>query len=154
MAIRNIVQLGEAVLRTVAKEVSDFDDRLHMLIDDMIETMIDADGIGLAANQVGILKRVFVISLDLEKYYEFVNPRIVEYSGSEIFEEGCLSILGVKGNVERPSKIKVVAQDRNGKEFDLDADGLLARVIQHEYDHLNGVLFVDKVVGETTKVEG
>jgi peptide deformylase len=147
------VQLGASVLRTVAKEVVEFDEKLHILIDDMIETMVDADGIGLAANQVGILKRVFVVSVDLEKFYEFINPDIVESSGSEIFEEGCLSILGVKGNVERPSKIKVVAKDRDGKEFALEADGLLARVIQHEYDHLNGVLFVDKVIGETIKTE-
>lgn len=158
MALRKIVQIGDVVLRTKAKEVVEFDERLHTLIDDMIETMIDANGIGLAANQISVLKRVFVASPDQgigdeesgekveAEVYEFVNPKIVETSGKDVFEEGCLSILGVKGKVERPKNLTVVAQDRYGKEFKLKATDLLARVIFHENDHLDGILFVDKLM--------
>jgi len=160
MAIRNIVQIGDKVLRTRAKEVTEFDTRLHTLLDDMIETMIDANGIGLAANQVNVLKRVFIASPDqgLEpeddstpepaKVYEFINPKIIETSGKDLFEEGCLSIIGKKGRVERPKNLTIVYQDRYGKEYTLKATDLLARVIFHENDHLDGVLFVDKVIDE------
>ncbi|MDR1138465.1 MAG: peptide deformylase [Clostridiales bacterium] len=146
MAIRKVVQIGDLVLRQVAKQVVSFDDRLHTLIDDMIDTMFEQDGVGLAANQIGVLKRVFVVSPEQDKVFEFVNPVIVNTKGTWTFEEGCLSVLGTKGYVERPSELTIVAQDRYGKEFEMQADGLLARIILHEYDHLDGILFVDKTI--------
>lgn len=143
----DIYTLGEEVLREKTKRVAEFDSALTMLIDAMFETMEEADGIGLAAPQVGVLKRFFVV--DTRKANEkiaFINPEIIEMShevGS--YEEGCLSIPGMYYDIVRPLSVTVQAQDVKGKSFTLKAEGLLARVIQHEYDHLQGTLFIDRM---------
>ena len=151
MAIRTIVKEGDPILNKVCRPVTKFDDRLATLLDDMRETMIAADGIGLAGPQVGMLRRLFVvldttdapeeIPEDYEyKFIDFVNPEILAVSEEEETSyEGCLSFPGHNGAVTRPEAIKVRAQDRNGEWFELEADGLLARCIQHENDHLDGV---------------
>lgn len=148
MAIRNIVAIGNDVLRERSREVTTFDSRLAVLIDDMIDTMFKANGVGLAAPQVGILKRVAVVSIDGEKIYELVNPVITNASGRQLGEEGCLSIPKKYGIVERPNKIIVEYQDRNGVKKSIKATGFLARAFCHEIDHLDGVLYVDKVIKE------
>lgn len=144
MAIRRIVMHPDEVLRQKAKEVSKFNANLHKLLDDMAETMYDADGVGLAAPQVGILKRVIVMDCG-EGLIELVNPEIVERAGEQFAEypEGCLSIPGLRGDVRRAKWVKVRGQDRHGNEVELEAEDLLARCVQHEIDHLNGVLFID-----------
>ena len=151
MAIRTIVKEGDPIMNKVCRPVTKFDDRLATLLDDMRETMIAADGIGLAGPQVGMLRRLFVvwdttdaheeIPEDYEyKFIDFVNPEILAVSEEEETSyEGCLSFPGHNGAVTRPEAIKVRAQDRNGEWFELEADGLLARCIQHENDHLDGV---------------
>lgn len=144
MAIRNIRTKGDEVLRKKCRNVDVINERTLTLIEDMIDTMYDADGVGLAAPQVGILKRIFVI--DVYDYYGprvFINPEILEVGGSQIGEEGCLSVPGVSEDVERPNYVKVKALNEKGEEFILEAEELLARAICHENDHLNGVLFVD-----------
>lgn len=146
MAKRLIVKVGDDLLRKRSREVTEFDERLGELLDDMRETMIAADGVGLAAPQVGVLKRAVVISPDGRDFYEFVNPVIVSSSGRQICREGCLSVPGVSGEVERPKKIEVLAYDRNGKRFVLNAEGYLANICCHEFDHLDGVLFIDKML--------
>lgn len=146
MAKRLIVKVGDDMLRKRSREVTEFDGRLGELLDDMRETMIAADGVGLAAPQVGVLKRAVVISPDGRDFYEFVNPVIVSSSGRQICREGCLSVPGVSGEVERPKKIEVLAYDRNGKRFVLNAEGYLANICCHEFDHLDGVLFIDKML--------
>lgn len=146
MAKRLIVKVGDELLRKRSREVTEFDGRLGELLDDMRETMIAADGVGLAAPQVGVLKRAVVISPDGRDFYEFVNPVIVSSSGRQICREGCLSVPGVSGEVERPKKIEVLAYDRNGKRFVLNAEGFLADICCHEFDHLDGVLFIDKML--------
>lgn len=143
MAIRNIIQLGDPTLRKKSFEVSDFGKKTAELLDDMKDTLIKADGAGLAAPQVGVLRRVFIVYVD-GKLYECINPVIIEKSGVQRGEEGCLSVRGKYGLVERPNKVKVKAFDRNGKPFVVDAEGFLARAFCHEYDHLEGVLYVDK----------
>ncbi|ENZ01736.1 peptide deformylase [Clostridium thermobutyricum] len=146
MAIRNIRKKGEEVLRKKSKIVENIDNRTLTLIEDMIDTMYEADGVGLAAPQVGILKRIFVIDVyDGEGARVFINPEILESSGSQIGEEGCLSAPGEFGEVERPNYVKVKALNENGEEFVLEAQELLARAIFHEYDHLDGIIFLDKV---------
>ncbi len=146
MAIRNIRKKGEEVLRKKSKIVENIDNRTLTLIEDMIDTMYEADGVGLAAPQVGILKRIFVIDVyDGDGARVFINPEILESSGSQIGEEGCLSAPGEFGEVERPNYVKVKALNENGEEFVLEAQELLARAIFHEYDHLDGIIFLDKV---------
>lgn len=143
MAIRKIVTYPNPILREKAKTVTKFHERLHKLLDDMAETMYDAPGVGLAAPQVGILKRAIVIDIG-EGLIEMVNPEIVEKSGEQIEPaEGCLSIPNLQGEVRRANKVKVVGQDRYGKPIEMEAEGFLARAFQHEIDHLNGVLFID-----------
>lgn len=143
MATRRILTDQDPTLRKTAKIVNDFDDRLHTLLDDMYETMKLNEGVGLAANQVGIVKRVVVMDMG-EGLIEMVNPEIVKNSGQDRQTEGCLSIPGVRGYVIRPEKVTVKAQDRNGKEIKLVGEGALARCMCHEIDHLNGILFTDK----------
>ena len=143
MAIRNIVQVGDDVLRKKSFEVGVIDDKIRMLIDDMKETLFKAEGAGLAAPQVGVLKRIFTVYAE-EKYYECINPVILSKSGSQKGEEGCLSVRGRYGVVERPMKVKVKALDRFGKPFTVVASGFLARAFCHEYDHLDGILYIDK----------
>ena len=144
MAIRNIRTKGDEVLRKKCRNVDVINERILTLIEDMIDTMYDADGVGLAAPQVGILKRIFVIDVyDDYGPRVFINPEILEVGRSQIGEEGCLSVPGVSEEVERPNYVKVKALNEKGEEFILEAEELLARAICHENDHLNGVLFVD-----------
>jgi len=143
MAIRKILTDDDPTLRKTARTVDKFDDRLHTLLDDMYETMKVNEGCGLAANQVGIIKRAVVMDMG-EGLIEMINPVIEKSSGTNRQIEGCLSIPGVKGYVVRPDKVTVKAQDRNGKEIVLKGEGPLARCICHEIDHLNGILFTDK----------
>ncbi len=145
MAIREIVTLGDDVLTKRCRTVEKFDDRLAMLIDDMIDTLHESNGVGLAAPQVGILRRVVVIEIDPEQgVIELVNPEIIEASGKQVGIEGCLSLPGKWGINARPLKVTVKAQDRNGKEFTITGDNLLARAFCHELDHLDGVLYHTK----------
>ena len=143
MAIRNIIQIGDPTLRKRSFEVTEVNDKIRQLLDDMKETLIAADGAGLAAPQVGILRRIFIVMAE-DKYYECINPEIVEQSGSQKGSEGCLSVRGKYGDVERPNKVTVKALDRYGKPFTVKAEGFLARAFCHEYDHLDGILYVDK----------
>ena len=155
MAIRNIVKLGEddAVLHKRARKVEKFDARLHELLADMAETMYAADGAGLAAPQVGVLKRAVVIDVG-EGLIELVNPEILWSEGEAISTEGCLSVPGRRGTVKRPEKVRVRAQDRKGNPIELEGEGLLAVCLCHELDHLDGILYVDKMIEDVTdKVE-
>ena len=148
MATRNIVKIGDPILREKCREVTTFDDRLGQLIDDMTETMFKAEGVGLAAPQVGILKRVCVVCVDGETVYELVNPVIVRASGSRIGTEGCLSIPGRSGQVERPKKIAVEAFNRNGDAVKYKVEGFAAVAFCHEIDHLDGIMYIDKMISE------
>jgi len=142
MGIRRILTADEPVLREKTKKVSHFDASLHRLLDDLVDTMRDAPGIGLAANQVGVPLRVAVIELE-EKVTELVNPQVVRTSGEVLDWEGCLSIPGFVAEVKRAARVTVKAQDRQGKEFRVKGGELLARALQHEIDHLNGALYID-----------
>ena len=148
MALRDIVKDKDPILRKKCREVTDFGAKLSKLLDDMHETMIAADGVGLAGPQVGVLRRVAVVSPNGRNFYEFVNPVIVSSSGTQICREGCLSVPGINGEVERPKKIEVMAYDRNGRRFLLKAEGFLANICCHEFDHLDGILFIDKMMGK------
>lgn len=148
MAIRNIREIGEEVLTKRCKEVTEMTPRVRELIEDMLETMYEANGVGLAAPQVGVLKRVVVIDVTGEDPHIFINPRIVESSGEQTGQEGCLSVPGKSGQVTRPNYVKVAALDVNMKPFELEGTELLARAICHELDHLDGHLYVEKVEGE------
>ncbi|MCF6190430.1 MAG: peptide deformylase [Cocleimonas sp.] len=145
MAKLNILRFPDARLRTKAKPVGEVTDKTRALLDDMLETMYDAPGIGLAATQVNVHQQIVVIDVSEEKDepYCFINPVITKAEGEEVCEEGCLSVPEYYAEVERAETITVVALDRNGKEFTLEADGLLAVCVQHELDHLKGKLFVD-----------
>jgi len=148
---REIRIYPDPVLKERAKEVEDFGPSLWELVDDMFETMYKRGGVGLAANQVGVLKRVVVIDLDSGKEGQgknqlvLVNPEIVSAQGEVVAEEGCLSLPGLYKKVKRAERVVVRAKDREGKEFTLEAEGLLSRAIQHEVDHLNGILFIDRL---------
>ncbi|CDF57886.1 peptide deformylase [Thermobrachium celere] len=144
MALRQIRKIGDDVLRKVSKPVTKFDERLKILVEDMIDTMYEADGVGLAAPQVGILKRVIVIDVG-EGPKVYINPEIIYEEGEQIDEEGCLSVPNRRGLVKRPYKVRVKAQDLNGNEFIEEGEELLARAFCHEIDHLNGILFIDKI---------
>lgn len=147
MALREIVKFGEDILRKKCRPVTVFDEKLWTLLDDMKETMQQAQGAGLAAPQVGILRRVCVIDVrDKHGVIELVNPEIIEATGSQTGGEGCLSAPGEWREVERPAIVTVKAQDRNGNEFTMTGEGLLARAFCHETDHLDGVLFIDKAI--------
>ena len=151
MAIRKIVKLGEDdVLRKHARRVDKFDKRLATLLDDMADTLYEADGAGLAAPQVGILKRAVVIDVG-EGLIELVNPEILSSEGEQMCIEGCLSVPGRRGRVLRPEKVLVHAQDRKGKHIELEGEGFLANAICHELDHLDGVLYVDKMIEDGRK---
>lgn len=143
MAIRKIRQLGDEVLRKKSKKVTVFDEKLKELIEDMAETMKWANGVGLAAPQVGILKRVVVIDVG-EGLIELVNPEIMAEEGEVVGVEGCLSIPGITGEVARPKKVKVRAQNSKGEFIELEGEDLLARALCHEIDHLDGILFIDR----------
>ena len=144
MALRNIRKYGDDVLRKKCREVEQIDNRLLTLIKDMFETMYEADGVGLAAPQVGILKRLFVIDIG-EGPLVFINPEILETSGEQIDDEGCLSLPGKMEEVKRPNYVKARAINEKGQTFEIEAEGLLARAILHENDHLDGTLFIDRI---------
>ncbi len=149
MAIREIVKIGDEVLRMKAKEVTEFGANLGVLIDDMFETMFKADGVGLAAPQIGIVRRICVVSVDGGKTkYELVNPVILKSSGTQRGPEGCLSCPGRSGVVCRPKKLTVQAQDRTGETKMYKVDGFTAVAFSHEIDHLDGILFIDKAESE------
>ena len=145
MAIREIREKGDEILYKKCKAVVKFDEKLHILLDDMNETMQSRDGVGLAAPQVGILKRAVVIDVGDGKI-ELINPEIVEESGEQTGSEGCLSVPGVFGEVTRPNVVTVKAQDRDGKWFKITGKELLARAFCHEIEHLDGKLFLDRVI--------
>jgi peptide deformylase len=144
MALRQIVQIGDEVLRKKSKQVEKIDNKIIELLDDMAQTMYAADGVGLAAPQVGVLKRVVVIDIG-DGIIELINPEIIETSGTQTDDEGCLSVVGEVGVVTRPYKVKVRAYNRKGQLFEMEGEELLARAFCHEIDHLNGILFVDKI---------
>lgn len=152
MAIRNVVKLGDETLRKKCKPVTVFDEKLGTLVDDMKETLKKENGVGLAAPQVGMLKRVIVVN-DGEKCFELVNPVIIKESGIQKNVEGCLSIPNKYGITKRPLKVTVKAFDRNGKEFRVTGTDLMARCYCHEIDHLNGILFIDNVIRMLTPDE-
>ena len=145
MALREIRKKGDEVLYKTCKEVKEFDKKLAILLDDMYDTMEKSEGVGLAAPQVGILKRCVVIDIG-EGRIELVNPKIIKEEGSQTGPEGCLSVPGEWGEVERPQKVTVEAFDRHGKKFTMTGEDLLARAFCHELDHLDGKLFLDKVI--------
>ena len=153
MAIRNIREIGDEVLTKRCKEVREMTPRTRELIEDMLETMYEANGVGLAAPQVGILTRIVVIDTTGETPYVMINPRIVETSGEQTGQEGCLSVPGKAGEVTRPNYVKAVALDINMQEFELEGTELLARAICHELDHLDGHLYVEKVNGPLLEVD-
>lgn len=144
MARRNIVKMGDPLLRKISKPVEVFDEKLHVLLDDMIDTLHFEEGLGLAAPQVGILKRVCIVEYD-DKLYELVNPVLLHSEGKCIDNEGCLSVVGFRGLVERPQKIDITYFDRFGNKQSLHAEDYFARVFLHEMDHLDGILFADKM---------
>lgn len=147
MAIRNLRYEGDAILRKASREVKEVTPKVRQLIDDMLETMYEANGVGLAAPQVGILKRIVVIDIG-EGPLVMINPRIVKTEGTQTGDEGCLSVPGKAGTVTRPNEVTVRFMDENGEYYELEAQELLARAICHECDHLDGKLYVDLVEGE------
>jgi len=149
MAIRKIRTLGDEVLRKISKPVEKIDQRILTLIEDMVDTMYEANGVGLAAPQVGILKRVIVVDIG-EGLYKLINPEIVYEEGEQVDEEACLSIPNRSGFVKRPKKIKVKALNEKGEEVIIEAQDFFARALCHEIDHLNGVLYIDRL--ETQEV--
>jgi peptide deformylase len=149
MAVLEILTYPHPILKTPAQPVEVVDEEIKQLVSDMAETMYTAEGVGLAANQIGVLKRVFVIDTAAEdepsKLLVFINPEITELVGEQMFAEGCLSFPGAQEEIKRAEKVHVRALDADGKPFELEADGLLAVAIQHENDHIDGVLMIDKV---------
>jgi len=152
MALRNILTEGEPTLNKVSRKVTKFDDRLHILLDDMAETLLDANGVGLAAPQVGVLRRAVVIA-DGDEILELVNPEIIASDGEQTGMEGCLSVPGKYGIVTRPETVTVRAQDRDGNWFEVDGEELIARAFCHELDHLDGHLYTEKVERFLTEEE-
>lgn len=150
MAIRNIREDGDSVLKKVSKEIKEVDKKILTLIDDMLDTMYDAGGVGLAAVQVGVLKRLVVIDVSEEGNDPIIliNPVIVETDGLQTGDEGCLSIPGKVGTVSRPDYVKVKAFNEKMEEFTVEGTGLLARAFCHELDHLDGILYTEKIEGE------
>jgi len=144
MALRNIVVEGDEILRKKCREVAEVDDRIRTILDDMIETMRDAYGVGLAAPQIGMMRRMFVAEPEPGRVYCFVNPEITAMEGSVEDEEGCLSVPGMAGIVERPQKITIKGLDRDGNPQEYTFEDFDARVMCHEFDHLEGTLYIDK----------
>lgn len=145
MALRNIVIEGDEILRKRAREVPEINERICMILDDMLETMREQDGVGLAAPQVGILKRIFIVEIE-GQLIELINPEILETDGVQSEDEGCLSVPGMVGTVERPAYIKIKGLRRDGQEVTCEGRGLLAIALSHEYDHLEGILYTDKAM--------
>ena len=153
MAIRKIRTMGDPILNKTCKEVKEVTPRIRELIEDMLDTMYDANGVGLAAPQVGILKRIVVIDTTGEDPIVMINPRILETSGEQTGGEGCLSVPGKTGTVTRPNYVRAVAFDENMEEYEIEAEELMARAICHETDHLDGHLYVEKVEGPLMATE-
>ncbi|WP_324717671.1 peptide deformylase [Carboxydochorda subterranea] len=153
MAVLPILRIGAPVLRQKAKPVQRVTRRHRKLIEDMRETMEKAPGVGLAANQVGVLERIVVVDPG-DRFMALINPEILTSEGSDVDVEGCLSIPGVTGYVERAARIRIRALDERGRPLELDAEGYLARIIQHEVDHLDGVLFIDRASRIVQEEEG
>jgi peptide deformylase len=155
MAIRNLRYMGDSILNKVSKPVTEVNDKINTLIDDMLDTMYEANGVGLAAPQVGVLKRVVTIDVSPEgdQPIVLINPVILEMDGEQVGDEGCLSVPGKAGQVTRPNHVKIRAFDRNMKEYEMEGEGLLARAFCHEIDHLDGKLYVDLVEGELHEVK-
>lgn len=143
MALRNIVKYGDEILKKTCRPVTDINDRIQVLIDDMIETVHEANGAGLAAPQVGVLRRIFVVDIGGGPIV-LINPEIVETDGVQDGEEGCLSLPGRAGKVSRPNYVRIKGLDRNGNEVEYEGTELLARAFCHENDHLNGILYIDR----------
>ncbi len=152
MALRTIREMGDAVLTKVCKEVKEMTPRTMDLIEDMLETMYEANGVGLAAPQVGILKRIVVIDVTGEDPIVMINPKILETDGEQTGQEGCLSVPGKSGVVTRPNYVKATALNEDMEPFEIEGTELLARAICHELDHLDGHLYVEKVEGELMDV--
>lgn len=153
MAIRNIREIGDSVLEKNCKEVKEITPRIQELIADMYDTLYEANGVGLAAPQVGILKRIVVIDTTGEDPILLINPKVLETSGEQTGYEGCLSVPGKTGQVTRPNYVKLLAYDENLEPFEIEGTELLARAMMHELDHLDGHLYVEKVEGELQDVE-
>ena len=153
MAIRNIREIGDSVLEKNCKEVKEITPRIQELIEDMYDTLYEANGVGLAAPQVGILKRIVVIDTTGEDPILLINPKILETSGEQTGYEGCLSVPGKTGQVTRPNYVKLLAYDENLEPFEIEGTELLARAMMHELDHLDGHLYVERVEGELQDVE-
>ena len=154
MAIRKIVTYPAEILETSCDKVTVFDKKLAKLLDDMYDTMIEHDGVGLAAPQIGLKQRIAIVDIDDELgTIELINPKLIQQSGSQTGPEGCLSFPGIYGEVTRSNYVKVQAQDRKGRTFLIEAEEFLARAIQHEMDHLDGVLFTSKVTKYLTESE-
>ena len=159
MAIRNIIKEGDSVLRKNCRVVTDFNDRLHLLLDDMRDTLAQSGGVGLAAPQVGVLRRaVLVLETNVEEgeeeyVIELINPEIISTEGEQDGPEGCLSVPGQFGLVKRPERVRVRAQDRDGNWFEVEGEGLTARCFCHEIDHLSGKLFIDETYHMLTEEE-
>jgi len=147
MALRNIRKYDDEILRKKSRKVDEITKRELILLEDMLETMYEAEGIGLAAPQVGILKKIIVVDVG-DGPLKLVNPELIEVIGSCFDYEGCLSLPEEQGNVERPEKVKVIAKNEKGEAVEIIGEGLLARALCHEIDHLNGILFIDKVIPE------
>ncbi len=145
MARRNIIKMGDPLLRKISRPVEAFDGKLAQLIDDMKDTLHAVGGLGLAAPQVGVLKRVCIVEYD-DQFFELVNPVLLRSSGKCVDNEGCLSVVGFRGLVERPEKIDIEYYDRKGVKHSQHAEGYFARVFLHEMDHLDGILFADKMI--------
>ncbi|AFK86725.1 MULTISPECIES: peptide deformylase [Thermoanaerobacterium] len=145
MALRYIRKIGDPILYKKAKYVDKIDDHVIMILDDMAETMYNADGVGLAANQIGILRRLVVVDVG-DGLIELINPEIILEEGEQIGKEGCLSVPNVTGEVKRPKKVRVRYQDRTGEYKEIEGEDFLARALSHEIDHLNGILFVNKAI--------
>lgn len=146
MALRNIVTEGDPILRKKCRPVDKVDDRIRGILEDMLETLHEAGGVGIAAPQVGILRRMFIAEPEPGEVYYMINPEILEKNGSDTAEEGCLSVPGFAGAVERATYVKIKALDIDGSERTIEAEEWAARVMQHEYDHLEGILYTDKAI--------
>lgn len=144
MALRNIVVEGDEILRKKCREVSEITDRIKLTLEDMLETMREEMGVGIAAPQIGVMRRMFIAEPEPGRVYYMINPEILEQSGSQTDDEGCLSVPGMIGTVERPQKIKIQAMDLNGDTQVYEFEDFDARVMCHEYDHLEGILYIDK----------
>ena len=144
MAIRNVVVEGDEILRKRCREVGEITDRIKLTMEDMLETMREQCGVGIAAPQVGVMRRMFIAEPEPDRLYFMIDPEILEQSGSQIDDEGCLSVPGMIGTVERPQKIKIQAMDLNGETQVYEFEDFDARVMCHEFDHLEGILYIDK----------